>query len=639
MKKNLLIITSFLLTLGNIYAQQLGACGTEITEEQMEVFYNRDKSHLEHKGVKAIVYIPVTYHLVADDNGVGAFTMSSLVNLHCSLNEDYTDADVVFYIHDIVYHNDDYYYYMEDANAGNTMFQTENVENTCNIYLVEDAKSGTTSVCGYSYLASYGNIINRNGIVLAKSCSGLGSTTLTHEMGHYLNLPHTFYGWEGSDYNLNPINQNQWERVNGTNCTSRGDGFCDTPPDYISDRWTCFTSKSFTDPNGTSFSVDEKNFMSYSSDNCQQYFKPQQQAEVNAAAGTYRPNLLTLPTPSLAAVATPQLVFPPANATNLTTSNLLFSWDAVPGADYYLVQFTQTNFFNIWNEAVVTTNSLIMNELIGNKIYKWRVLAFTYGNICGSFTSDRTFNTFGANTAVAAQNVLCVGDENGSASVSSDLVGVNYVWSKFDQASSNFVEILTTSVNSINNLTPGYYSVEVTNNTGSKATAFFTIEDVQDITISISKSGNSLMPTVTGGLAPYSYTWSNGGTNPLNTNPNSSINTLYIIDANGCFKSADFDNSPINNPTAINELASTELLILYPNPLVGSTLNVKFISSIENETEFKLVSITGQEMTQQFQKIEIGENNFTVNLDGFAKGVYMLQFMHQNSLITRKVIL
>ena len=243
MKKIFLISALFLLILSNTFAQQLAPCGTEITPEQMEVFYNRDKSHLEHKGVKAIVYIPITYHLVADDNGDGAFTMSSLVNLHCSLNEDYADADVVFYIQGIIYHNNNTYYNMPNGGVdGNTMFTTDNNPSTCNVYIVDKANTGgswgqpVSAVCGYSFLASSSSNSFRNGIVLAKSCVGLGSTTLSHEMGHYLNLPHTFYGWEGRDYNSNPISQNQWEKVDGSNCTTRGNGFCDTPPDHISDR-------------------------------------------------------------------------------------------------------------------------------------------------------------------------------------------------------------------------------------------------------------------------------------------------------------------------------------------------------------------------------------------------------------------
>lgn len=637
MKNYFLSIAALFLFFGNIFAQQPAACGTNITAEQMQAFYNRDISHLQSKATKQVVYIPITYHLVADDNGSGAFTMNSLVNLHCSLNEDYADANVVFYINDIVTHNSSYYYYMQDSYAGDSMFLRRNVSNTCNIYLVKEAKSGSTPVCGYSYLAAYGNYLNRNGIMLNMSCSGLGSTTLTHEMGHYLNLPHTFSGWEGRDYIASPIALSQREKVDGTNCLTKGDGFCDTPPDYISDRWNCVSSKTFIDPSGTSFIVDEKNFMSYSADNCQQYFKPQQQAEVNAAAGLYRPYLLNLPVPNVAAVPTAQLAYPEDLAKNLSTSNMFMAWDAVPEADYYLVQFSLTsNFLNPIIEKVVSTNTMVIDDLSANKQYKWRVLAFTYGNICGDFSDVRTFNTFGASTSIQSQNVLCVNEGNGTATVSSNLSGINYVWSVLNETTLTFEQVQITTNNTLNNLTPGVYQVIVTDNSGTNATSFFTIKNPEEMDINIVKNGEVLNATVTGGNAPYSYTWSNGTSTVINYNPNLGSNSLYVIDANGCFQSAEFI---YDKNTAINELASTELLLLYPNPVVGKTLNVKFISSIENATDFKLISITGQELTRQFQEIKVGENNFSIRLDGFSKGVYFLQFRHQNNLITRKVIL
>ncbi len=65
--------------------------------------------------------------------------------------------------------------------------------------------------CGYAYLG-----YKKNRIFVSPQCI---TNTLTHEMGHYFNLYHTFELSFGS------------ELVNGSNCINAGDLVCDTPAD------------------------------------------------------------------------------------------------------------------------------------------------------------------------------------------------------------------------------------------------------------------------------------------------------------------------------------------------------------------------------------------------------------------------
>lgn len=613
-------------------------CGTEITTEQMEAFYQRNKSHLQHKGPKAMVYIPVTYHLVSDDNGIGAYTIGELFELHCSLVEDYADADITFYIHDIVYHESSYYYYMQNSQAGSTMFIQENIENTCNIFIVEDAKSGTTSVCGYSYLAqASGYYLNKNGIMLAKNCIQLGSTTLTHEMGHYLNLPHTFYGWEGRSYTLNPPAANEWERVDGSNCAFRGDGFCDTPPDYISERWNCFINPPYDDAVGQSFITDEKNFMSYSLDDCQQYLKPEQQAEVNAAPANYRPYLLTLPVPNLTAVAQANLIYPADGALGLDASNMFLSWEEIPGADYYLVQFTQSNFYNVENEKVVTTNFLNINDLFQNKSYKWRVKAFTYANVCSDFSSERIFNTNTNPVNIAATGILCAEDENGAAKITDGVTGVDFKWSIYDYTSSNFSFVASTAYDSINNLAPGFYEVQVTDSIGSRIVSFFNVANISEIEISIVETGGGIKAFVSGGNSPYIYTWSNGSSLSSIPNPVEGINVLYITDENTCFKSKEYNYVPKVEPEPIPQ--DSIVLNYFPNPVVGDYLYFNFSSKTDYIFSLKMFTISGEIVLDKQYNIIIGENKLEVDIQSLAKGIYYVEFPYGEEKIIKKIFI
>ena len=77
------------------------------------------------------------------------------------------------------------------------------------------------------------------------NCLYRNNTTVTHELGHYLAMPHTFYGLEGSG-NLSSTcgataTSGEKHPRSGiySNCASSGDRFCDTYPDYNSDRWNC----------------------------------------------------------------------------------------------------------------------------------------------------------------------------------------------------------------------------------------------------------------------------------------------------------------------------------------------------------------------------------------------------------------
>lgn len=90
--------------------------------------------------------------------------------------------------------------------------------------------------------------------------------TLTHEMGHYWGLEHTFAGPE---------------LANGSDCTTAGDAICDTPADpymgppldqYLTD---CIFTGMMQDPNGDWFDPDVGNIMSYYS-GCRCHFSYQQ---------------------------------------------------------------------------------------------------------------------------------------------------------------------------------------------------------------------------------------------------------------------------------------------------------------------------------------------------------------------------
>jgi hypothetical protein len=120
-------------------------------------------------------------------------------------------------------------------------------------------------VCGF---ASLGGVTYNGqvGIVISKT---LCPYTVSHELGHYFSLEHTFETSHGL------------ELVNGSNCATAGDSICDTPADpyvtgssYVNSNCTfTFTGK---DTNGDYYDPDVSNIMSYYPDICACKFTHQQ---------------------------------------------------------------------------------------------------------------------------------------------------------------------------------------------------------------------------------------------------------------------------------------------------------------------------------------------------------------------------
>jgi hypothetical protein len=114
------------------------------------------------------------------------------------------------------------YYPATKQNDWPEMQAQYNVKNRINIYYVADIvdKPGKA---GFAALGGIG-VFDQFGIVIKKSSTD--ARTLTHEMGHYFGLLHTFQGPTPTTQTI--------ELADGSNCKITGDLVCDTPADpYI----------------------------------------------------------------------------------------------------------------------------------------------------------------------------------------------------------------------------------------------------------------------------------------------------------------------------------------------------------------------------------------------------------------------
>ena len=247
--KQLILVILVLFTLNtNTYAQQRG-CATPPGKSPWLIEYQ--KSPASYPRSSEVLYVPLTIHLVGTSQGNGHFSIEKLMDAFCTLQHDFEASEVQFFIEgDIRYINNDNYF-NHSFGQGAQMMENNNINNTINCYFVNDP----AGACGYY---SPG----QDGVALAHSCVAPNDHTWAHEIGHFLTLPHTFSGWEGVDYDFaesTPNFVNGWpvERVNGSNCATAGDGFCDTPADYLSNRWACnpqnFSNQLQRDPTDVEF--------------------------------------------------------------------------------------------------------------------------------------------------------------------------------------------------------------------------------------------------------------------------------------------------------------------------------------------------------------------------------------------------
>lgn len=163
-----------------------------------------------------------------------------------------------------------------------------NNSNYCNIWVVSEIENNgadianpnqwTGGTLGYAYFP--GSPSSVDGIVAVNLCVGndpnqnqgyrlwfatLTNRTLTHEMGHYLNLYHPFEGQSCSE----------------SNCNTQGDLCCDTPP-IIGNNTSCNTPE-------CSGTQQVENYMDYTDESCQNQFTANQTSRARAALATGGP--------------------------------------------------------------------------------------------------------------------------------------------------------------------------------------------------------------------------------------------------------------------------------------------------------------------------------------------------------------
>lgn len=394
----MLLLASFSLTAQNQPQDQRG-CGISEKSEWLTRYQNGEIPPVGKS--LATEFVPMRMVVVGDNDGLGYVDPLKLLRSFELLNSDFASTNIQFYISDYDFLNLNSLYDHTTTSRGSQLAAPRTQREKLNTFIVGTAGGA----CGYAIPSS-------NYLVMDKDCMGSVDRTWAHEMGHVFTLAHTFYGWESVEEisNIDPLEPApatlmyrgtsvQVERADSSNCTTAADGFCDTSPDYLMERWACNGNgeyrDSLTDPDSLRFAVPGMNIMSYASDVCVSAFSEEQKtAMITNLSVRNDVNSNNSGAAALAADGANMNLLFPENNVDLPASDFVeLVWNKVPNADYYIVQLNGSTNFNgsVQETRVVTDTSVVITEgLVANRRYYWRVRPFNRYKVNSEF-GDQTF--------------------------------------------------------------------------------------------------------------------------------------------------------------------------------------------------------------------------------------------------------
>ncbi|MCH2142395.1 MAG: right-handed parallel beta-helix repeat-containing protein [Phycisphaerales bacterium] len=215
-----------------------------------------------------LMFVAMTMHVIRYDDGSEGLPQERVDQCIEDLNANVPQTGLIFFQEGPTIYHDDSDLAESEYEDFCTIVNTDPVPNTVNCYFIPVYEG----LCGVASFPSS----NCQGVTTANGCAATVSnhSTFTHEVGHYFNLRHTHSGWGGG------------ECVDGSNCASAGDGFCDTPADPnlsgVVDWDTCDYVGDELDicGSGLPYDPDTTNIMSYSTKPCRDFLSSEQQSMI-----------------------------------------------------------------------------------------------------------------------------------------------------------------------------------------------------------------------------------------------------------------------------------------------------------------------------------------------------------------------
>lgn len=518
-----------------------------------------------------------------------------------------------------------------------------------NIWVVKSIDVGSSqTVLGYAYLPVWGgNNYQLDGVVIRHDQMGTIGTatnigrTLTHETGHYLGLNHPF----------------------NTGCSQNGDGLTDTPP-AASANYGCDTTRNScpNDPRPDQI----ENYMDYADDVCTNMFTQQQVNRMRNRISTpnYRGNLISSSNHNTVGI-TPGQVLPCKPEADFYIDNTLicqgstiqfhdathkgnptsYTWSFPGGTP---TSSTSANPTVTYNQPGSYAVSLMTTNANGNstqtKQHYVSVRSQAYTPFVRSMVED--FESIGlpngnwhVNSGLDTVNFMVTSNASYSGTQSATLQNFYAMQFSDPQANGMIDELISNSVDlkytTDATLSFKYAFAEVMHGNNDR------------LRIHISDDCGATWTQVSQRLGPLLKTTNVRYTTPwqptsMNEWKESTVDlTSYVDHPTFIMVKFEFENGGGNNfyiddimiTTTIgeDEFETPMLLNVYPNP----ANDVLHISGTDDGAQIALVDLSGR----MVMAVKSTNETTLLNVSALAQGVYILQVIQGDQMISEKVII
>lgn len=324
-----------------------------------------------------------------------------------------------------------------------------------NIYLVSeiDNNEGGAGVQGYAYFASAHGTSSDGAVILASNFTAGGSMTATHELGHALNLYHTFEG-DGSGSTC-PT------QANG--CGSNAGDCCGDIPRHKRSQSDCNVTGTNSCDGNSSNALFARNYMDYASDDCVNMFTANQKTRMLAACATERASFFAASNLALVPVSAPVVDFAASNSIICPGQTVTFTDLSACVPNTYLPETNWTGMTFNWTfvNGSTTLTSTAQNPVMTFTVPGSYTVTLTVTTAAGTDSHTETaFVTLGG-TVVSA----CSPTSSNSGAYAQTVSRV--VFNTIDNTTDNYVNTAYTNFVCTDNtvVTPGStYSLSITGN-------------------------------------------------------------------------------------------------------------------------------------------------------------------------------
>lgn len=293
----------------------------EIAERETRIIELKRQRKGGRLAAGGIEFFPVKFHIIRRSNGTTAVTQADLNTALSGLNHEYRNSSIRFFMAGSTpnYIDSDTFYDFKSEDEG-ALTLSNDVTDAINVYVPGSILYQSTVATGYAY---YPSRLARSNRLFVRADRLADGRTLSHELGHYFNLLHTFQNSTNSNLALREL----VTRGPGNNCGVAGDMLCDTPADPygLSGGTTiqgCTYLGTARDPNGDLYQPPLDNLMSYYFQ-CGSVFTSGQQNRIEDGVllRTAPDNQFTLSAPPSSSVPSQLIANPVAGGVRVTFSD------------------------------------------------------------------------------------------------------------------------------------------------------------------------------------------------------------------------------------------------------------------------------------------------------------------------------